>query len=51
MADTQRPIVSVFREDWADRSLPLPAYQTAGAAGADLCANFPVAAREAGLKF
>ncbi len=25
----------------ADRSLPLPAYQTAGAAGADLCANFP----------
>ena len=24
----------------ADRSLPLPSYQTAGAAGADLCANF-----------
>lgn len=25
----------------ADQSLPLPAYQTRGAAGADLCANFP----------
>jgi dUTP pyrophosphatase len=24
----------------ADRTLPLPAYQTIGAAGADLCANF-----------
>jgi dUTP pyrophosphatase len=35
------PVVQVLWEDWADRSLPLPAYQTAGAAGADLCANFP----------
>jgi len=25
----------------ADQSLPLPAYQTPGAAGADLCANLP----------
>lgn len=25
----------------ADQSLPLPTYQTKGAAGADLCANFP----------
>ena len=33
--------VQVMWEEWADRSLPLPAYQTAGAAGADLCANFP----------
>ena len=30
----------------ADRSLPLPAYQTAGAAGADVCANFPPEKRE-----
>jgi len=30
----------------SDRSLPLPAYQTAGAAGADVCANFPPEARE-----
>lgn len=43
------PVVSVMWEDWADRSLALPAYQTAGAAGADLCANFPEDQREAGL--
>jgi dUTP pyrophosphatase len=43
------PMVSVVWEDWADRTLPLPAYQTAGAAGADLCANFPEGEREAGL--
>ena len=34
--------------DEADRDLPLPAYETAGAAGADLRANFPPDAR-AGL--
>ena len=44
-----RPLVSVVWEDWADRTLPLPAYQTAGAAGADLCANFPLELREVGL--
>ncbi|MCB6179000.1 dUTP diphosphatase [Rhodobacter sp. Har01] len=43
------PVVQVLWEDWADRSLPLPAYQTAGAAGADLCANFPEAERATGL--
>lgn len=31
--------VGVVWEDWADRTLPLPGYQTTGAAGADLCAN------------
>ena len=41
--------VLVMWEEWADRSLPLPHYQTAGAAGADLCANFPPDARETGL--
>ena len=30
----------------ADPSLPLPAYQTDGAAGADVCANFPPDNRE-----
>lgn len=30
----------------ADRSLPLPCYQTSGAAGADLCANFDVDGRD-----
>lgn len=49
MAEPMRPVVNVVWEDWADRSLPLPVYQTAGAAGADLCANFPVEARVAGL--
>ena len=41
--------IKVLREDWADAGVPLPAYQTAGAAGADLCANLPPAMREAGL--
>lgn len=43
------PVVQVLWEGWADRDLPLPAYQTAGAAGADLCANFPEADRATGL--
>jgi dUTP pyrophosphatase len=41
--------IQTLWEDWADRSLPLPSYQTAGAAGADLCANFPPDARASGL--
>lgn len=41
--------VAIMWEDWADRSLPLPRYQTAGSAGADICANFPPEQREAGL--
>ena len=41
--------IKVLREDWADRSLPLPIYQTAGAAGADLCANLPMDQRGAGI--
>ena len=32
----------------ADTNLPLPAYQTAGAAGADICANLPLADRAEG---
>ncbi|NGM44805.1 dUTP diphosphatase [Rhodobacter sp. SGA-6-6] len=43
------PVVRILREDWADPSLPLPAYQTAGAAGADICANFPPGTRAGGL--
>ncbi|TDL91435.1 dUTP diphosphatase [Meridianimarinicoccus aquatilis] len=35
------PIVQLAWTDDADRGLPLPAYETAGAAGADLRANFP----------
>ena len=33
--------VAVIREDWADPAVDLPAPATAGAAGADLRANFP----------
>ena len=43
------PLITVAREDWADADVPLPAYASAGAAGADLRANFPAEARAAGL--
>ncbi len=45
-------ILPTLRLCWtaeADRSLPLPCYQTSGAAGADLVANLPPEARAAGL--
>jgi dUTP pyrophosphatase len=42
-------VVEVVREDWADPGVPLPSYQTAGAAGADLCANLPEEVRGAGI--
>lgn len=44
--------MQVIRLTWdegADQSLPLPTYQTAGAAGADVCANLALADRAAGL--
>ncbi|MBM3614619.1 MAG: dUTP diphosphatase [Alphaproteobacteria bacterium] len=41
--------ISVLREDWADPAVPLPSYQTAGSAGADICANLPVEMRAAGF--
>ena len=41
--------VAVAFVDGADESLPLPAYQSAGAAGADVCANLDVGDRAAGL--
>jgi dUTP pyrophosphatase len=43
------PVVLVLWEDWADRSLPLPQYETAGAAGADLRANLRPEDRETGF--
>jgi len=43
------PEVLCLREDWADPQVPLPAYATAGAAGADLRANLPEEARAGGL--
>lgn len=35
----KQPVVRVVHEDWADPSVALPRYETAGAAGADIRAN------------
>lgn len=43
------PVLKVLWEDWADRSLGLPAYETPGAAGADLRANLPPEQRAVGF--
>lgn len=43
------PEIRVLREDWADPDMPLPAYETAGSAGADVRANLPPAERDAGM--
>lgn len=43
------PEIKIIFEDWADQSLPLPAYETAGAAGADLRANLPPEQRVKGF--
>ena len=44
-----KPIVKLLWTEEADRNLPLPAYETPGAAGADLRANLPEVKRAAGL--
>jgi dUTP pyrophosphatase len=43
------PVLRILWEDWADRSQPLPAYETLGAAGADIRANLKPEDRESGL--
>lgn len=43
------PIIRVLWEDWADRAIPLPSYETHGAAGADIRANLPPEIREDGF--
>lgn len=43
------PVLRVIWEDWADQGLPLPAYETAGAAGADIRANLLPEMRDAGF--
>ena len=43
------PDLLILWEDWADRDLGLPGYETPGAAGADLRANLPLAIRETGF--
>lgn len=42
------PVIEVLWEDWADKTIPLPKYETAGAAGADIRANFPEEERAGG---
>ncbi len=43
------PTVEIAVEPWADPAVPLPRYATAHAAGADIAANFPEAARAEGM--
>lgn len=43
------PTIRVIWTNAADRNLPLPSYETAGAAGADLRANFPSETRQSGV--
>ena len=43
------PTIAVLWEDWADRAVPLPAYETAGSAGADIRANLRPEDRETGF--
>lgn len=43
------PVIKVVFEDWADTGLPLPSYETAGAAGADLRANLRSEDRDTGF--
>lgn len=42
-------VVRLTRDDWADRDIPLPAYETDGSSGADIRANFPMDERESGI--
>lgn len=42
-------VVLCVYEDWADRSVDLPTYETAEAAGADVRANFPANERSDGI--
>lgn len=44
-----RPTILCTRDAEADPDIPLPRYETAGAAGADVRANFPEASRATGL--
>lgn len=43
------PVVKILFETWADHDLPMPAYETPGAAGADIRANLPGEIRAVGL--
>jgi dUTP pyrophosphatase len=49
MGERMRPVIGILWEDWADRSLALPSYETPGAAGADIRANLLPEDRMAGV--
>ncbi len=49
MVGRMEPVLKVLWEDWADLTLGLPRYETAGAAGADIRANLKPEDREAGV--
>ncbi len=42
-------VLKLVREDWSDAGVPLPSYETDGAAGADIRANLPEADRAQGF--
>lgn len=46
---TDAPPIRLMRLPGSDAQVPLPAYRTAGAAGADLCANLDLQDRAAGI--
>jgi len=46
---SEAPLIQILWEDWADQTLPLPAYETAGAAGADVRVNLRPEDRALGL--
>lgn len=43
------PVIRIVWEERADTALPLPSYETAGAAGADIRANLPPEIRQEGF--
>ena len=43
------PVLKILWEDWADTALPLPSYETPGAAGADIRANLRPEDRASGF--
>ena len=43
------PVLKILWEDWADATLPLPSYETPGAAGADIRANLRPEDRASGF--
>ncbi len=44
----EETVIKLLWDHWADESLPLPCYASAGAAGADLRVNFPPEVRDEG---